>query len=65
MRAKSLTLWRMISIPLSSLALSSMKLFLQASPYISLTMEMAAAVFPTPGGRRTEGAAGFWSSHRT
>jgi hypothetical protein len=27
-----------------------MKLFLQASPKISLTMDMAAAVFPTPGG---------------
>ena len=50
MRAKSLTLWRMISMPRSSLAFSSMKLFLQLSPKISLTMEIDAAVLPTPGG---------------
>ena len=49
-RAKSLTLCLIISIPRSSEAFSSMKLFLQVSPKISLTMDMAAAVLPTPGG---------------
>jgi hypothetical protein len=50
MRAKSLTLCLMMSMPRSSEAFSSMKLFLQVSPKISLTMDMAAAVLPTPGG---------------
>lgn len=49
-RAKFFILVRTTSMPLSSLALSSMKLLVQVSPNSSLAMEMAEAVFPTPGG---------------
>jgi len=49
--AKFLIFDRTTSMPLSSDALSSVKFSRQrSSPKISLAIETAAAVFPTPGG---------------
>ena len=49
-RAKFLILLRTTSIPRSSLAFSSVKLFVHVSPNSSLATAMAEAVLPTPGG---------------
>ncbi len=48
--AKSFTLFLTTSIPLSSLELSSRKLFRYASPKSALAITSASVLFPTPAG---------------